>query len=139
MKEVELQSLIVKAVQTCGGAAHKMSHRFMVGVVDLLIKLPHNPAAILEVKIDKFKPGILPTHKVKLDVTHLQQDFLRRYHDAGMCTGIISGIEIGRKLMLACVDLDEADDLGYTLTVEAHRFNGRNQYEIVQMIREFQI
>lgn len=136
MREVDLQSLIIKAVQENGGASHKLSNRFLVGVVDLLIKLPNIPAMVMEVKITDFRPGISSNHKIRLDVTHLQQNFLKQYHKAGMIAGVISGVEIGRNIRLACVGLDEADDLDYTMTVEAHRFNARDPAAIVRMLTE---
>lgn len=88
MNELGMQALIVDAVNGAGGFARKLSNRFLVGVVDLLVKLPDYPAGVLEVK-----QRDLPKNTElawKLDVTGPQVRFLRDAHAAGMPAGVAS-------------------------------------------------
>lgn len=93
MDELTLQQLIIDAVNDKGrGRAHKMNNRFLVGVSDLLVKLPRWPAGFLEVK-QRLYPST--DERFLLDVTHPQQRFLREFHDAGMPCGIASFLQEG--------------------------------------------
>ena len=87
MKELDAQRLIIEVVRDHGGAAFKLSNRFLVGVSDLLIKVPFLPAALIEVKLDQ-----LPVKNtfVRLAVTVPQQRFLGQFERAGMAAGIAS-------------------------------------------------
>lgn len=95
MIETEAQKIVVKAVEAEGGYALKMSNRFLVGIPDLLIKLPTIPAMILEAKIQHFKRP--DNHKFTLAATALQDRELRNMRSAGMITGMLSFVEIGQK------------------------------------------
>ncbi len=88
MNELGMQALIVDAVNGSGGFARKLSNRFLVGVVDLLVKLPDYPAGVLEVKQRDLPRDNNLTWK--LDVTGPQQRFLRDAHGAGMPAGVAS-------------------------------------------------
>lgn len=46
MKEIELQKYVIDVVRANGGAAYKLSHRFAIGVSDLLVKLPDQGTSI---------------------------------------------------------------------------------------------
>ncbi len=86
--ELSMQALIVDAVNASGGFARKLSNMYLVGVADLLVKLPDYPAGVLEVK-----QRDLPKDKNltwKLDVTGPQTRFLRDAHAAGMPAGVAS-------------------------------------------------
>lgn len=96
MKELDCQKLIVDAVREHGGMAHKMAHRFLVGVADLLVKLPGYPAAIIEVKLEQLRTGGKTT-LITPDVTVLQDKFIKNYYNAGMTAGVASFIEYDRK------------------------------------------
>lgn len=99
MKETDVQKRVIDAVRAHGGAAHKLSNRFLVGVPDLLIKLPGLPAFIMEVKLDK--RAVFPDnnrHPVVPDVTRAQWNFLKEYHDASMMTGVLSFVQHKRQL-----------------------------------------
>lgn len=95
MREVDCQSKVIKAVRDAGGAAHKLSNRFLVGVPDLLCQLPTYAAFLLEVKLDKRTKVFSP---VRPDVTPLQFKFLSEYNRAGMATGVLSFVQINREL-----------------------------------------
>lgn len=114
MNELALQKLMCDAVNDAGGYAVKRNNRFMVGIVDLLVKLPQQrsvnfassvkdnpPAGILEVKQRQWPKSDAP---FELDLTHMQMRDLQRAHDAGMPTGIASflcdGSGSGLKLSL---------------------------------------
>jgi len=88
MNELSLQNRVVKVVRASrGGAAHKMSHRFLVGVPDLMVKVPKYPAMLLEVKKDE-RPKMKQT--VTLDVTVPQKRFLLQWAGAGVMCGVMS-------------------------------------------------
>lgn len=124
MKEIDVQSLILDSVKQSVGAGHKLSNRFMIGVSDLLIKLPLIPAALIEVKLQQIGASTSDSHEFALDVTVLQQDFLQKYFDAGMWTGVFSFVERGRKgvrgLSMALFELDAIKLRGYRVAVADH-------------------
>lgn len=125
MKEIQLQKLVIDALRDNGGAGHKLSSRFLIGVSDLLIKHPARPAALYEVKLNKFAASGLDDHVFKLDVTVPQQDFLRKYHNAGMPVGVLSGVMRGTKLYLCCYPFLEVEALSYVAKVSDHVDMGR--------------
>jgi len=93
MNELNLQSMIIGVVNEKGhGHAHKLSSRFLVGVVDLLVKLPKWPAGLLEVKQRDFPAS---DARFALDVTLPQQRFLRQFDAAGMPCGVASFLQAG--------------------------------------------
>lgn len=109
MIETECQQLIVSAVKYSGGNALKLNNRFLVGVVDLLVKLPtgnkprpgfldgyeSRPAFWLEAKLVHLAPKTLETnHNWKLDVTKKQKQYLRDWEAAGMEAGVVSFIQV---------------------------------------------
>lgn len=117
MKEIDLQKLICDAVNERGGFAFKMSHRFLVGVPDLFVQ-PYFSARpfFLEVK----HRTSWPKEDFKLDVTKLQDQFLRRAHSAGMDCGVASFIKTRGSLYFGVFSLDEMIDTGYTARVSNH-------------------
>lgn len=96
MKEVDHQDFVIKTVREAGGAANKLSNRFLSGIPDLLIKLPYHPAMLLEAKLAKFAATTSVLHQFKLDVTPLQFKTLKDYSDAGMCCGVLSFVAHGK-------------------------------------------
>lgn len=127
MDELGYQKWTVDSVIGNGGHAHKMSHRFIVGVADLMIKLPQLPAALLEVKLQHIGATTKLDHEFQLDVTELQKRFLKRYHLAGMACGILSFIErgrMGKKAAGAAVfSLEQMDRTKYHVQVSDHAFD----------------
>ena len=74
-RELNEQSNIIKSVKAAGGYARKLSHRFMIGMPDLLVALPPFAPCLVEVKdlgkvVDEFDR--------QLDITPKQADELRR-------------------------------------------------------------
>ena len=124
MNELGMQAMIVEAIKAHGGFAQKLSNRFLVGVVDLLIKLPEYPAGVLEVKQrDLPKDTNL---KWKLDVTGPQTRFLRDAWNAGMPSGIASFMHrrgsgpLGRRLWLGVWTYDAMVIDGWEAGYGAH-------------------
>lgn len=132
MNELDMQKYVVDSVNHAGGFAFKMSHRFLVGVPDLLVKLPteylkmqmenKRPAGILEVKQrDKPKSDI----EFGLDVTPQQRHFLIRARQAGMPTGVISFMQERGKgvkgLHMAIYTLTRIEQLDYCVWVRDHK------------------
>lgn len=138
MKETDIQSHVIKVVRARGGAARKLSHRFNLGVCDLLIKLDFDrkrhmlglfkpfPAMLLEVKLhygtrDSRRP-------FKLDVTRPQQEFLCEFASAGMKTGVLSFLHHGSisSLAMAVFELDMLQASSYTVLPDMHDNLGRD-------------
>lgn len=88
MKELSLQSRVIDAVEAANGAAEKISHKYIRGVCDLLIKLERFPPLLAEVKAHER----LVSSKIELDleVTPLQRKFLYKFENAGMDCCIMS-------------------------------------------------
>jgi hypothetical protein len=133
MNELDLQSMIIDAVIRQGhGHAHKMSHRFLIGIVDLAVKLPKWPTGFLEVK-QRDRPTT--DARFTCDVTHPQQTFLRNYDAVGTPCGIESflqdGYGSGLKLWLN-ISTWETMSYGdntikpFTLTRSAYTFLGKH-------------
>jgi hypothetical protein len=139
MKELEMQRLVVKAVRAAGGAAHKLSHRHLVGICDLIVKLPKLPALLLEAKLSKFSPRVSRNHQFVLAVTYPQQAFLAEYQKAGMIVGVLSGVAHmrGPSLLLACFHLDRLVVANYSVMVADHTVDGRSPLAICQLLKEF--
>ena len=121
MNELRAQRLVVEAVRERGGAAHKLSSRFLIGVSDLLVKLPQRPAALVEVKLHKFKVSVTERAPFTLDLTHAQEKFLTDYASAGMVCGVMSFVELPlNRLFVRCLRLDDARAAGYRASIDSH-------------------
>ncbi|KKN51106.1 hypothetical protein LCGC14_0626160 [marine sediment metagenome] len=82
-KELDVQALLVKTVRDMGGFAYKLSNRFKVGVLDLLVQLPPYPTVLIEVKCP-----ITPVHvAIPVALTAQQRRFMRDYQWAGGYAG----------------------------------------------------
>src|ERR1700679_2322586 len=92
MIETECQSLVVAAVKEVGGQALKLNNRFLVGVVDLFLKLPDTQPMWLEAKLHKFSASTIARgyHIADIGCTHKQKQWLRDWGYAGMLTGVVS-------------------------------------------------
>lgn len=124
MKELDCQKLVVDVVRANGGAAHKLSHRFLVGVCDLLVKFPSAPATLLEAKLAKLK-RLDPQHTIELAVTVPQIQFLRAYRKVGMRCGVLSFIQYpndkGHRVLKAAIfDLDTLEAHSYCVMAKDH-------------------
>src|SRR5215207_7353826 len=122
MKELALQKLICDIVnREHGGFARKLSHRFLVGVSDLLIKLPGLPTALIEVKCEN-----CPVNKktVTLDVTVPQRRFLRDAASAGMIAGIFSFLDDkrNRRVGIQIIPIDQWRDEDSLVLLPDHRW-----------------
>lgn len=124
MKETVAQSFIIQSVRNASGAANKLSNRFMIGVSDLLVKLPSRPALLVEVKMQHVGVTTSVAHQFKLDVTVPQVKFLSDYHAAGMPVCIMSLVERGgkgrRDLYAAVFKLDTLVFKRYVVAVCDH-------------------
>jgi hypothetical protein len=123
VKEIALQKLVVDAVKANGGMAHKLSNRFLVGVADLLVKMPNGPATLLEVKQREWGPQL---NRFILDVTVPQQRFLKNYADAGMTCGVMSFVQRGgrKDLSVAIFGIDELITTRFYVMLASHESLG---------------
>lgn len=138
--ELRLQSLVVRAVNSHGGFAFKLSNRFLVGVPDLLIHLPNTGTGIWEVK--SCEMGKL-REQFTLKVTPLQDKFLRVMSKAGGTCGVISFIEIGRDVFMAAYQYDiiaykDAFLKKFVVSGKSHKVlpRGRREKTIVSIMGE---
>lgn len=83
MKELDFQRHLVKAALAQGGYAFKMSHRFLVGIPDLFVKLPSYPTTLIECKMGT----INARREVSVDLTPKQRKSLRDARKAGQAAG----------------------------------------------------
>lgn len=127
IKETELQLDTIKAVIAAGGTAHKLSNRFLIGVSDLLVKLPANPAMLIEVKKNPFP---VKSHIVDLEVTPKQLQFLVSYAKVGMRCGVLSFLftkERGKRVIHAFVFavIPSLGASAFTVSTDSYRLLGR--------------
>lgn len=94
MNETDLQAKTIAAVKEMGGEAHKMSNRFLVGVVDLFIKFPACPAWIVEAKYVRVASP--RTASVKAEVSPPQGRFMSKYHAVGLDCFVLMFTEFPR-------------------------------------------
>lgn len=136
MNETALQSYVIKVVRANGGAARKLSHRFNLGVSDLLIKLKDEghtglrtiPAMLIEVK-QRHGNNEDRVRSFDLGVTRPQREFLKEFAAAGMRVGVLSFIQPLRKreLYAALFDLDRLERVDYRALPSDHTALGRDQ------------
>lgn len=103
VKETDFQLDTIKAVIAAGGAANKLSNRFLVGISDLLVKFPATPTMLIEVKKN---PVPVQSHFVNLDVTPKQLQFLVSYAKVGVRCGVLSFLfakDRGKRIIHAAV------------------------------------
>jgi hypothetical protein len=100
--ELKLQKDVCQLIEAHDGFARKLSHRFVIGVADLLIKLPDHPAALLEVKRNRY-PAKAKT--IVLDVTKQQRRFLWSAHCAGMSAGVLSFLQQPKQTWVSIVSI----------------------------------
>lgn len=87
MKEIDIQSKVVRAIEAANGVADKLANKYKKGICDLLIKLRGYDALLVEVKLD-IRPVI--AQRVVIGTTPLQRQFLAKYDDVGMITCVMS-------------------------------------------------
>lgn len=125
MNELAMQALVVKTVNDAGGFAMKLSHRFLVGVPDLLVKLGPTQAGVLEVKRHDLSPiGVRANMPFRLDVTPAQRRYLRDADRGGMPSGVMSFIQTGRgasSLLLQVLTFREAEQQEYAVHPDEHQ------------------
>lgn len=138
--ELQMQKETVDAVRTVGGFAHKMSNRFLIGVADLLIKLPQteHPAMVLEVKINKLP---LKTKTITLNVSPLQERYLCDAAAAGMPAGVLSFVKgPNRMLMVSMMNIADAFAVDYKVNLEDRHVTiplGQRGPVILKVLQDF--
>lgn len=75
-KELKLQTEIVKSLKKDGGYAHKRSHQYSAGIVDLLLALPSTGHTFIAEVKDLGE--VVPNFSRKIDLTALQGDDLKQ-------------------------------------------------------------
>lgn len=141
MIETEAQALIVDAAKEGGGQALKLNNRFLVGVVDLLVKLPGHEPMWLEAKLHKFSKSTIERGYLIDDVgvTTKQKMYLRDWRYAGMLTGVASFVMESdgdvRSLRLALYSEEEMLKRHWSVSTKDHRLLGEKSERLIN-IRE---
>jgi hypothetical protein len=143
MKETECQQLVIDAVEDegIGGRGLKFNNRFVIGIPDLLIKLPAVQPVILEAKLFTFSQKTLENGHLIQDIgaTKLQKDQLRDWGYAGMLTGVVlfivpTGGNVSG-LMMTMRSYDEMDHFNWSIDTDHFRPLG-GKHERLQNIRQ---
>jgi hypothetical protein len=127
MKEVDLQLMICDVVNDRGGYARKLSHRFLNGISDLLVKLPGYPATKIEVK-QRISAGDDDREFKLTSLTKLQKDDLLGAQAAGLNSGVFSFIQTKaglRTLYGVAIPIRTLERDDYTINVAQHVFMGK--------------
>lgn len=144
MKETECQQLLIDAVQEVEGCGLKFNNRFVVGIPDLLLKMPGHVPMIIEAKLHKFSAKTIERGYVIEDIgcTKRQKDELRDWHRAGMLTGVASFVMETdgdvRSLRLALYDYDHMVRHNWSGVTRGHKPLGEKA-ERMTNIRELLI
>lgn len=129
MKETECQQLVIDAViaEGVGGQALKFNNRFVIGIPDLLVKLPTVEPMILEAKLFSFSEKTLGNGYLIKDIgaTKSQRDQLRDWGYAGMLTGVVlfilpTGGNVSN-LMMALYATEEMKRNGWSAHTDAFK------------------
>ena len=93
MKELDLQTKIIDWVKDEGGYGRKLSHRFLVGIPDLLLRLSvprsvRGAMVLAEVKLLKVTMGYDLGLRPKLGVTPRQLQELSRFGHSCVIVGV---------------------------------------------------
>ena len=148
MKDTACQQLVIDAVTEgeVGGQGLKFNNRFIIGIPDLLVKLPGVQPMILEAKLFSFSAKTLEAGHLIQDVgaTKMQKDQLRDWGYAGMLTGLVAfilptGGNVG-DLMMALRSYDEMEHAGWSLSTDAFKpLGGKSERlpNIRMMLTEF--
>lgn len=106
MREVDAQLELAKAVREAGGAGTKLSNRFLIGVADLLLKLPDQQPALIEAKMD----DVVISTGIEVAPTAIQLRWLNDWKRAGMITGVMSCVTRKREFGVCFLPISEWDD-----------------------------
>lgn len=127
MIETDCQKLTIQAVEEEGGRGLAFNNRFVIGIPDLLLKMPGHPPMILEAKLHKFAASTIEAGYLIANIgcTKLQRDQLRDWGYAGMLTGVVSFVmQIDgdvRSLMMALYSHEEMLDRKWSVHTDSHR------------------
>lgn len=117
MREVDAQLELARACREAGGAGTKLSNRFLIGVADLLLKLPDRPPALIEAKMADVVIG----KAVWVEPTTIQLRWLNDWKRAGMTTGVMSCVTRKREFGVCFLPISEWDhDRSVQVLTDAH-------------------
>lgn len=117
INELKAQKLMVDAVNEGGGFAYKCSHRFLVGVPDLFIKVPGFEPVFAECKICDMPKK---SDWVRCEPTPLQLKFLREVRDVGLIAIVVSFMREGKVLRAAIQSLEAVEKSGFLICRANH-------------------
>jgi hypothetical protein len=137
MNEISLQSNIIEWIKGEGGYGRKLSHRFLVGIPDLLLRVnpPRSARGFLvvaEVKILHSEKAPAGSWSPKIGITQKQLLELGRFEHS--C--IIVGITVQKKLAMLVVMKNHQERLGkgITLLVENNKIKSSLTEAIMETV-----
>jgi len=83
MNEHLAEDHFCKDVRAAGGLALKTRSRFQAGFLDLFVKMPGWHGVFIECKYEKWRK----TNQLPLNLSALQIETIKRFHDAGQSAG----------------------------------------------------
>lgn len=92
MRELKFQTKLVKSTRAQGGYARKLSHRFVIGIPDLIVHIPNYAPFLLEVK---YFPEVSPNSNKLIPTTPKQQLELTEFNSVNIDAGSTAGVAIG--------------------------------------------
>lgn len=132
--ELKAQKMVVDDICGHGGFAYKCSHRFLVGVPDLFIKLPFLSPMFAECKI---KDQPMRSDWVGFDLTPLQRKFLHNAHRVGMLSTGMSFIRSNGALLIAIKTLADLEKGAFMIKTAEHVPALTYQGNLTRIVREF--
>lgn len=92
MNEIDFQTLIINSIKNEGGYGRKLSHRFLVGIPDLLLKLaPYGTRSLLvlaEVKLLRVSEKYDLRREPKIGITPRQTQELIKFENSCIIVGV---------------------------------------------------
>lgn len=124
MRELEFQSILVRAANSCNGYGLKLANRHVSGVPDVIIKLPTQPVVFIECK------------KANLGLSQIQRVTIRKMQRAGMFVGwvVLVDQQPGRYTLHvgAGHDIKKTEP---TVNCDAHEFMAQHAWRVDELVQ----
>lgn len=113
-KELDAQTKVCKSVKRDGGYARKISHKFVIGIPDLLVALPSFAPCVVEMKdlgrcVDKFDRKLGVTAKQALEMQRISEPY-EKYDNLKTACVMVAIFHRGEhRLVVVPRDVDQLD------------------------------
>lgn len=120
-KELDVQTKVCKSARQDGGYGRKISHKFVIGIPDLLVCLPPFAPCVIEMKdlgkvVDRFDRQLAVTPKQALEMERISKPYepevngVIPMHTAMVLVAIVHR---GEHRLVACHRSNDRLDFGY--------------------------